>query len=260
MANSETVTFSFGENWLNYLSATDQTQFAEAQVDLAKLLATDDLTGKTVLDIGCGSGIHSLAALKMGATAVTSIDLDHHSVMAAEQVRHLTPISPSLWHIAQGSILDSDFLNQLPQSDIVYSWGVLHHTGDMWTAVKNAAQCVTADGLFVIAIYNHHSSSPFWLKFKRAYNRSPRWLKFLLVQAIFLPRILARLLKGKPPLRDRRGMSVYYDAIDWAGGLPYEFASPSEIIEFCQKMGFSLERANYTQSTGCNEYVLRKVS
>jgi 2-polyprenyl-6-hydroxyphenyl methylase/3-demethylubiquinone-9 3-methyltransferase len=68
-------------------------------------------------------------------------------------LRQRSGIDADRWQIMQGSVLDSAFMQQLPMADVVYSWGVLHHTGAMWPAIDAAAACVQADGLFAIAIY-----------------------------------------------------------------------------------------------------------
>jgi len=208
------------------------------------------------LDIGCGSGIFSLAAVDMGAQRVISIDIDPKSVQACCEIKQRANVAH--WTILEGSILDSDLIKRLPRTDIVYSWGVLHHTGAMWQAIGNAAGLVSDGGLFIIAIYNRHWSSSFWLKFKRVYNQSGGLIRKLMVWFLLIPRVMVRVLKGKPPLKDRRSMSVYYDAIDWAGGLPYEYASFDEVISFCQERGFVLRDSIRTNSIGCNQFVFQK--
>lgn len=255
--NSNRITFSFGENWLNYLEQIDQSALDNARDGLAALLPDNAIEGKSFLDIGCGSGIHSLAATQLGASSIISIDVDPASVAACRQTRQQLG-QPDGWQIHEGSILDQAFVDSLPTAEIVYSWGVLHHTGDMWTAISNASSLVKTDGLFAIAIYNKTSTSRFWLWYKRLYNRSNALVKQLLVWALVLPRAAVRLLRGKSPLRSRRGMSVYYDAIDWAGGLPYEYATFDEIADFCRDLGFRLVHSTRTSATGCNEFVFRK--
>jgi len=253
---AERITFSFGENWLNYIKSFDDEKFKEARRSLADLLGMDNLAGKTFLDIGSGSGIFSLVAVDMGAQAVTSIDVDPKSVQACHEIKRRADVAH--WTILEGSILDQDLIKRLPKADIVYSWGVFHYTGAMWQAMDNAAKLVNDDGLFVISIYNHHWSSSFWLKFKQVYNQSGDFIKKLMVWLLFIPRVVVRVLKGKPPLKGRRGMSIYYDAVGWAGGLPYEYASFDEVVTFCQKRDFVLRNSIRTNSIGCNQFVFEK--
>jgi len=253
---SETISFSFGENWLNYIKNIGEQRFEEAQSSLKKLLKINNLNGKSFLDIGCGSGIMSLSAIKLGAKEVVSIDVDPKSVEASQLLKEKCDVSH--WQILNDSILNETFISHLKQYDIVYSWGVLHHTGNMWTAIKNASTLVKKDGIFCIAIYNKTWSSAFWLWFKKLYNKSNSFIKKLLVLYIMIPRMIIRLLKLKHPLKDKRGMSVYYDAIDWAGGYPYEYASFDEINQFVGNLGFKLINSSITKQIGCNEFVFVK--
>lgn len=253
----EPVSFSFGENWLNYVKNLDQKRYVEAKQSLRELLKRQSLEGKTFLDIGCGSGIFSLAAIELGAKKVVSIDVDSKSVNACKQMRKKCEVEH--WEITEGSILDKDFIQTLGTFDIVYSWGVLHHTGAMWQAIGNVANLVSDNGLLVIAIYNRTRMSNFWLKFKRLYNKSGKFVKNILVWSIFLPRIMVRLIKLKHALREKRDMSIYYDAIDWAGGLPYEFASFEEVCSYLDEKRFKLRNSKRTRFIGCNEFVFERI-
>ncbi len=253
---SENKNFSFGENWLNYIKNIGEERFEEAQTSLKKLLKISDLNDRSFLDIGCGSGIMSLSAIKLGAKEVLSIDVDPKSVEACRQLKGKCNVSH--WQILNDSILNETFISQLKKYDIVYSWGVLHHTGDMWTAIKNASKLVKKDGLFCIAIYNKTWSSDFWLRFKKLYNKSNALIKKLLILYILIPRAVVRLFKFKHPLKDIRGMSVYYDAIDWAGGYPYEYAGFNEINQFVENLDFRLINSSVTKQIGCNEFVFVK--
>lgn len=253
----ETVSFSFGENWLKFIKSLHGEQYVEAKQSLCELLEIQSLEGKTFLDIGCGSGIFSMAAIELGAKKVFSIDVDAKSINACKEMKKKCEVDH--WRILEGSILDRDFIQRLGKFDIVYSWGVLHHTGAMWEAIDKAANLVSHDGMLVIAIYNRAGTSNFWLKFKRLYNRSGKFIKNVLVWSIFLPRVMVRLMKLKHPLREKRGMSVYYDAIDWAGGLPYEFASFEEVCSNLNEKRFRLINSKRTKSIGCNEFVFHRI-
>lgn len=252
----ETISFSFGENWLKFGKNLDKKGYQEARQALSELLETQSLEGKTFLDIGCGSGIFSLAAIELRAKKVFSIDIDPQSINACKQVKK--KCEAENWKIVEGSILNKNFLQTLGTFDVVYSWGVLHHTGAMWKAINNAANLVSRNGLLAIAVYNGTRTSSFWLKFKRLYNRSGKFVKSVLVWLIFIPRVMVRLMKLKHPLKEKRGMSIYYDAIDWAGGLPYEFASFEEICSYLDEKQFKLRNSKRTKSIGCNEFVFER--
>ena len=252
----ETISFSFGENWLKFGKNLDEKGCQEARQSLSGLLETQSLEGKTFLDIGCGSGIFSLAAVELKAKRVFSMDVDPKSISACKQMKKKCEVEN--WEIVEGSILDKNFFQTLGTFDVVYSWGVLHHTGAMWEAIDNAANLVSRNGLLAIAVYNRTRTSNFWLRFKRLYNSSGKFVRSVLVWLIFLPRVMVRLMKLKHPLKEKRGMSVYYDAIDWAGGLPYEFASFQEVCSFLNEKQFKLINSRRTMSTGCNEFVFER--
>ncbi|GHV58805.1 hypothetical protein FACS1894103_0950 [Campylobacterota bacterium] len=166
--------FAFGKNWERFLSTLEVDQIEDAKRALVKLIGTDDLKGKSFLDIGSGSGLHSLAAFLLGAK-VHSFDYDTDSVRCTQALQ--SRYGNDDWTVEQGSALDSDYLAKLGEFDLVYSWGVLHHTGDMKTALELAGKRVKTGGTLAIAIYNTQLTTPFWKIVKRCYVKSPNWLK-----------------------------------------------------------------------------------
>ncbi|MGH6889819.1 MAG: class I SAM-dependent methyltransferase, partial [Rhizomicrobium sp.] len=142
--------------------------------------------------------------------------------------------------------------------DVVYSWGVLHHTGDVWRAIRCAAAHVAPGGLFCIAIYNDQGSrSGYWRAVKRIYNSGAlgRWAILLThMPVLFGLRYLWRFATGR--LHLDRGMSIWHDAIDWLGGYPFEVASREAVCAFMERDGFTLRKQiSVGQKSGCNEFV-----
>ena len=263
--------FAFGENWRAFLATMDEQRIAQAIESLQTMLETNSLAGKSFLDIGCGSGLFSLAAHRLGASVV-SVDYDKDSVGCTQQLRDQFGQDEPSWVIRQGSVLDEKLMQSLGEFDVVYSWGVLHHTGDMDRAIEIASNmCVTSGRLF-IAIYNDQgAASRRWLKIKQTYNRLPTYLRPLWV--IFVSGIYelifaaARVKNFKNPLpfadwrakKKDRGMSAWHDWVDWIGGLPFEVATPERIIEMLQVKNFTLQKStNVGKGWGCNEFVFQR--
>ncbi len=256
--------FKFGKNWRQFLNTVDDERIHEAERSLGDMLGMDRLDSMKFLDIGCGSGLFSLAARRMGASVV-SLDFDPDSVACAEELRRRYFPNDKSWTIETGSALDATYLIGLGKFDIVYSWGVLHHTGDMWQALENAGLPVKSGGRLFISIYNDQGFiSRIWLKVKQMYNRGG--LARALVLAVYLPYFTAIAVaagvirKGNPFSRFseyklERGMSLYYDWIDWLGGLPFEVAKPEELFRFYRDKGFDLENMKITNRLGTNELV-----
>jgi 2-polyprenyl-6-hydroxyphenyl methylase/3-demethylubiquinone-9 3-methyltransferase len=236
--------YGFGRNWQEFVSdhlTPDRVRIARDSV--ARLVGVD-LTGKHFLDIGSGSGLFSLAAHELGAGRVVSIDVDPDSVASTRALRERAG-APESWTVLPGSILDAQLVNELEPADVVYSWGVLHHTGDMWTAIENAAKLVQPGGRFVMAIYNDAHGKRFldshrWVKIKRFYNRAPRPAQAGMELAYRSWFWANELRKRNSPIaferdyRRTRGMAFKTDVKDWLGGYPYEFSTAERLVEFCE--------------------------
>ena len=264
MANIE-GRFDFGSNWKNFLQIMNDERIREAENSLTSLINKSEFLGRSFLDAGCGSGLFSLAAKRLGAS-VTSFDFDPGCVACAKELRKKNGSSDVDWAISQGSILDESFLARFAEMDIVYSWGVLHHTGDMKRGVELLARKVKPGGIFFISLYNDQGvASRCWRAIKRTYTNLPKLLRPILVffiASIFeFKRALGRILKGRSLAPIRRGMSIWHDWVDWCGGYPFEVAKPDEIIELMQSKGFFLENSKFQKNGwGCNEFVFRKGS
>ncbi len=255
--------FAFGENWRNFSKQLTNEAYINAKKSVQELVG--DLRGKTVLDIGCGSGLFSIAASALGAKKVIGFDYDPNSVSTAkevlEHIQHWDPdIKADSIEFSANSILN-DNLNMEP-ADVVYSWGVLHHTGDMYKAFEATARLVAPKGTLAIAIYNKHFTSPIWKAIKFTYVKSPSFIKKILIWLVLIVKVPAVMLTtGRNPLKKERGMSYYYDIVDWVGGYPYEYASPEEVTQFFEKRGFKLTKLVKTRGfTGCNEFVFERIA
>src|SRR4028119_1082407 len=161
--------YQFGKNWRWFLSVLNDKRILEAEKSLKMMLEVESLQGKRFLDIGSGSGLFSLAARRLGAK-VHYFDYDPDSVACTQELKRRYFPDDQDWIIERGSALDVDYVKSLGQFDIVYSWGVLHHTGAMWQALENASLPVDNNGLLFIAIYNDlGDKSKQWRKIKQVY-------------------------------------------------------------------------------------------
>src|ERR1044071_6829254 len=246
--------FEFGQNWSQFLASVDDELIQQAVQSLKEMLEVDSLAGKTFLDIGSGSGLFSLAARRLGAR-VHSFDFDPKSVFCTTELKKNYFQNDDSWKIEEASVLDKEFMQSLGQFDIVYSWGVLHRTGQLWPAMENAQERVAPGGKFFIALYNDTGSqSARWYWIKKTYNGLPGILRTPFAIAVTVPgelKLMAssvltlnprRYIDSWTNYRRNRGMTKWRDIIDWVGGYPYEVSKPDEVFEFCKARGFRLTK------------------
>lgn len=270
IAVDEERRFGFGDNWRGFLEHVDEDRVVEAERSLMNMLGRTSLEGQRFLDVGCGSGIFSLAAVRLGAARVHSFDYDVASMRCALVLKSRFCPDAAQWSVEQGSALDPDYLSTLGKWDVVYSWGVLHHTGAMWRAIENVCSLVADRGTLFISIYNDQGPiSTFWKTEKRLYNSGR--IGRAAMTAVFVPVFVVRglikdvLVNRVNPIRryreyrKTRGMSILHDWRDWLGGYPFEVAKPEDVFEFLKSRGFVLDRLKTCGGAlGCNEFVLKR--
>lgn len=265
--------FDFGRNWADYAQHINERKVALADEGFYKLVPPEYLKGRSVLDIGCGSGLHALSALRGGASHVTGIDIDPLSVQTAQKVIEQSWKEPNYNFVAHNILSDAPNPALRETYDIVYSWGVLHHTGDLWAAVEKAAERVAPGGLFVIALYKKSPLCDVWRKEKKFYTSLPTWGRRVLDYIYAGAYLLGKLIQGENPaeyLRDyerERGMDFMTDVRDWLGGYPYQSATADEVRAQVEAKGFQTEvfyntappRLRGLFGCGCAEYVFSKI-
>ena len=265
---SEGQRFEFGKNWQRFLQVLNDTRVEEAEDSLREMLGLDNLEGKKFLDMGSGSGLFSLAAKGLGAE-VHSFDYDPQAVACTEELKRRYYQNDKNWVIEEGSALDEEYVKSLGHFDVVYSWGVLHHTGNMWKALHNAHIPVADGGSLFVALYNDRGIiSKFWTAIKKTYC-SGQYGK-IITTGIFIPYFFfgtfaTDLTRFQNPIRryyecldGNRGMSIYYDWIDWLGGYPFEVATLEEVVNFYQKYHFIPQKIEKGRRNNCNQFVFKK--
>jgi len=268
-AKSDDRRFGFGENWLDFARHLGAEQIAESEKSIRVLFGRETLAGLRFVDIGSGSGLFSLAARRLGAR-VHSFDYDPASVLCTEKLRELHRPGDPDWTVERGSVLDRNYLRGLGTFDIVYCWGVLHHTGAMHDALAAAATLVAPGSLFAVALYRRTLLCGFWGREKRWYaGASPGMQRRARAIYVALFRLNC-LLTGRnfqshvANYRSARGMDFIHDVHDWMGGYPYESISPQEVAAAMRGLGMTHVRST-TRSpviglfgSGCDEYLYRR--
>ena len=253
--------FSFGKNWKNFSEGLQPQDYFGVKESLEKLIP--NFRDKTFLDVGCGSGLFAIAASALGAKKVLGVDIDPECIMTSKRlVDEVYRWDPKVRKEAIEFRVES-ILNENTKSeryDIVYSWGVLHHTGDMYKAFDVIKNIVDDNGILVLAIYNRHFTSPIWKAVKYTYVKSPEFIRKILVFLFGIVKFFGVLITSRQnPLKRKRGMRYYTDVVDWVGGYPYEYASIGEVKDFFEARGFTLENCIKTTGfTGCNEFIFER--
>jgi len=280
--------FDFGRNWRNFARRLTEPQIAAAEQSLCRMLGWRGLRGRTFLDVGSGSGLFSLAACRLGASRVFSFDFDPLCVDCTRSVRDRFLPQAAHWEISGGDVLSGDFMRAIGTFDVVYSWGMLHQTSDMWRGMQNVLDATAPGGRLFLSIYNHQPIlTPFWRFVKRTYNRLPRPLGQLMVVTYLAAKVpllairrLAAVTATSPTtisstrpvasptasptaspenVSTNRGMNAWNDAVDWVGGYPFETASAEEVFRFYRDRGLHLiEISTVGGGSGCNEFVFER--
>lgn len=258
--------FAFGKNWQSFLSTISRASITDAERCLRILLPNGELRRQSFLDIGSGSGLAMLAAMRLGAARADGVDIDGNSVDASRSLLSMN-IPEGNWSVRHQSVFDLD-PGQNGLFDIVYSWGVLHHTGDMWAAIEKAAAMVAPGGRFVLALYQKTWLCRFWTIEKRFYTAAPMIVQTFIRAMYKSAYVLGLLVTGRNPLRvianyrSSRGMDWHHDTHDWLGGYPYQSTESNEVVPFLARLGFTIERkfihppsAKGLFGSHCDEYV-----
>tara|TARA_E500000331_G_scaffold355996_1_gene412995 strand:- start:217 stop:1053 length:837 start_codon:yes stop_codon:yes gene_type:complete len=264
--------FRFGSNWKDFVENNLNEESVKQAISCTKTILDEskiDIKDKTVVDIGCGSGLFSLVALELGAKYVMSFDFDPESVNCTNNLLRSRNFDEKNYKCTEGNILDEDFIKTLGKYDFVYSWGVLHHTGDLYQALSNASLLAENNGLIFLSLYQKTIFDPLWRIEKKFFSSSSKNIQLVICKIWIILLKSLYTLKGKSFKKIvanyfmKRGMNFYNDLYDWLGGYPYEGIDTKDCVKFFNTLGFInillKKRSKYFAiSSGCNEYIFSK--
>jgi len=175
-----------------------------------------DLSGKLVLDAGCGSGRYAEVAAKHGAEVI-GVDLSFAVDAARKNLKQLPNV-----HLVQADLFALPFA---PATfDFIYSFGVLHHTPDCASAFRQLARLLKPGGKLSIFVYSSYNkiivySSAIWrIVTTHLPKRLLYYLCFIAVPLYFIYRIplighVGRAVFVIPMIPDWRWRVL--DTFDW---------------------------------------------
>jgi SAM-dependent methyltransferase len=152
--NSQPCGSSFGgdasRGTAEFFSRTEAARY-QREAFIARFARFSAWRGKSVLEVGCGTGC-DLSMFGRHGARVVGVDLTPNSAaLAAQRLRH---------HGAAGLVMVGD-CEQLPFDDdifdLVYSWGVIHHTPNTERAVAEIIRVAKPGGSVTVMIYNRRS-------------------------------------------------------------------------------------------------------
>lgn len=221
----------FEEEVLFGLTAGEELQLFFDSLDLQP----SDLQGRWVLDAGCGSGRLTRGLTAYGAEVV-GLDLAPTVELVVPKGEEL----PNL-HLTQGSLLDIPLADET--FDIVWSMGVIHHTGDTPRAFANLARLVRPGGRLYVWVYSSEKLSLYKVlrDALRVSHRLPQNLLFYLSYAMAPPlklyhsgKFLLRRVRGRPiTARERREGRIRTIAFELHDDLAPPFQTRHTAEEVC---------------------------
>jgi SAM-dependent methyltransferase len=261
--------FAFGKNWELYSRQINSSHIESSKKDLIGLIQLESLQGMSVLDIGSGSGVHSLSMMLLGCKDLVALDYDPDSVSTTNRVLSGKSFKGDF------QVIQADILKHIPgidgrTFDLVYSWGVLHHTGDMMKGIDRSISYVKPGALIALALYRKTLLCTFWRIEKFLYSKSPKILQSLFQKTYEFVFGLGIKIKTGQSLRayklsyfQKRGMDFSRDVHDWLGGYPYESIDPRYLIQYMEQRGFTLLNSHISKKqigilgSGCDEFLFK---
>jgi SAM-dependent methyltransferase len=124
----------------------------------SSLIPLEELRGKNVLEIGCGTGVHTKLLAQSGAQ-VAAVDLTPTAVELTMRRLELAGLSADVREADAESLPFAD-----TSFDFVWSWGVIHHSSDTNRVIAEIARVLRPGGRLAFMVY-HRTSITFWLNY-----------------------------------------------------------------------------------------------
>jgi len=141
--------------------------------ELFQRLQGEGVAGKTLLEIGCGIGIDTVSLADLGFREVVGVDLTESAIQVARQRAAIEGRHTLRFEVANGEQLpfpDASF-------DIVYSFGVIHHTPSIAKAIAEIHRVLRPGGRALVMIYHRHSLVDLIHRVLRLPYESPQHLR-----------------------------------------------------------------------------------
>lgn len=204
-------------------------------------LFPEGVKGKRVLDGGSGSGMVSVAFALMGAD-VTGVDITPKCVENGyKRAEHYGVKCKFI----NESLVTLDLSNE--HFDIIYSWGVLHHTEDARQSFFSLARHLREGGEIIVAVYLKTKISWFWNFARIFYQNAPTVFKtiFLNIGSVFLNIVdLFRKIIFNKERYMMRGTNNKEILNDWFGVPHRTFHSYNEVFKWFDENGLDCKLIN----------------
>jgi ubiquinone/menaquinone biosynthesis C-methylase UbiE len=182
--------------------------FRKTEAHIFSLLP-DNKFFQLALDAGCGTGVCSLAISKR-ACNVIGVDLSHGSLNTAVSLANHLRINNV--QFVQADLLHLPFNNEV--FDLVFSWGVIHHTPAPMSALDELVRVLKKDGVLILAVYLKTRLTFLHESIRKTCLTFPGFLKRPFVKSVaFMVRIAEKLGKSTNVRADNQ--SIESQVEDW---------------------------------------------
>ncbi len=197
--------------------------------------------GRRVLDAGSGSGMVSVAFALLGAD-VTGVDITDQCVQNGYKNANRFNVD---CRFLKRNLISLDLEDE--KFDIIYSWGVLHHTEDAKASFRSLAKHLKSNGDMIIAVYLKTGISRFWNFSRIFYQKAPEKFKSIFLEGgsriLDFVDIFNRLLLKKQRYM-MRGTDNYEIINDWFGVPHRTFHTYEEVFRWFEENGMDCVLVN----------------